>query len=85
MAEQTYHVHTIAFSYDERSDWAVQRYLNAEAENNYLLGSVIVTDRGQLDQTYRYWANITKLVDSSVLRTKSGQPSYALGETPVIS
>ena len=41
MAKQTYHVHAIAFSYEERSDWAVQRYLNSEAEINYLLDRVI--------------------------------------------
>lgn len=82
MAEALYHVHTIAFSYDERSDWAIQRYLNAEAENNYLLERVILTDRGKIDQTYIYWVIITKLVESGAPRTSTDQPSYAFGEPP---
>ena len=82
MAGPTYRVHTIAFSYDERSDWAVQSYLNAEAENNYLLDRVIMTDRGQLDQKFKYWVIITKLVDSSPSNTNSGHSDSALGQTP---
>ena len=85
MAEAMYHVHTIACGYDERSDWAIQRYLNAEAESNYLLDRVILTDRGQLDQTYKYWVTITKLVESRTLDTNSSQPNDVLGETPGIS
>ena len=77
-----YHVRTMAFSYDERSDWAVQSYLNAEAEINYFLDRVILTDRGQPDQKYKYWVVITKSVDSSNLGANVDHPDYALGETP---
>jgi len=80
-----YHVRTIAFSYNERSDWAIQTYLNTEAKSDYLLDRIILTDRGDKDQTYKYWVIITKLDDSDALRTNTGQPEYALGETPGIS
>lgn len=82
MAETMYHVHTIAFSFDEKSDWAIQRHLNAEAENNYLLDRVILIDRGQLDQKYKYWVMITKLVDNKAKNPNSDSPHYAIGETP---
>lgn len=81
MSEPTYHVHTIAFGYNERSDWVVQNYLNTEAESNYLLDRVILTDRGQLDQTYKYWVIITRLADSKAVHPDSGQPSYVFGHT----
>ena len=82
MSEPTYHVHTIAFGYNERSDWAVRNYLNAEAETDYFLDRVILTDRGQLDQTYKYWVIITKLADSNALNPNSSYANYALGHTP---
>ena len=82
MAERTYHVHTLAFSYDERSDWAVQSYLNAEADNHYLLDRIIVTDRGQLDQKFKYWVVVTKNTDSKTLNTNSEYTNYTLGDTP---
>ena len=81
MTQLIYHVQTIAFSYDEKSDWAIQRYLNAEAKINYLLDRVIMTDRGQLDQKYNYRVIVTRLVNSSTLIPNSGHSDYALGET----
>ena len=81
MSEPTYHVHPLAFCDNERSDWAVQNYLNAEAETDYFLDRAILTDRGQLDQTYKYWVIITKLADSNDLSPNSSYADYALGHT----
>lgn len=85
MVEAMYHVHTIAFGYDERSDWAIQRYLNSEAENNYLLDRVIMTDPDSSPQKYRNWVIVTKLVDSGAPRTISDPRRSAAGESPGIS
>ncbi|MCH8898133.1 MAG: hypothetical protein IIC33_07555 [Chloroflexi bacterium] len=85
MSEPKYHVRTIAFSYDERSDWAIQRYLNTEAEADNLLDRIILTDRGDKDQAYKHRVIITKLVESDAFRTNPAQPNHALGEAPSVS
>ena len=56
MAEPIYHVHTVACGYDERSDWVIQTYLIAEAENKYLLDRIILPEPDSAAQKYRYWS-----------------------------
>ena len=46
-----FHEYTVACSHNEGSDWKIERYLNAEAENNCWLDRAVITDRGKLDQT----------------------------------
>ncbi len=85
MARATYHVHTIAFGYDERSDWAIQTYLNAEAENSYLLDRVILTEPDSPAQKYRHWVIVTKLIDSGNPEATSDSRIGDPAETPGIS
>ena len=43
--------YTVACSHNERSDWEIERYLNAEAENNCWLGRAVITDQRKLGKT----------------------------------
>ena len=60
MSEPKYHVRTIAFSYDERSDWAIQGYLNTVAEADNSLDRIRLMDRGAKDEAYKYRVMMTK-------------------------
>ena len=85
MTKAIYHVHTIAFGYDDRSDWAIRSCLNAEAVDNYLLERVILPEPGSAAQKYRPWAIATMLVENSALRTMSDPREGGPAEVPGIS
>ena len=80
-----HHVHTVACGYDERSDWAIQTYLNAEAENKYLLERIILPEPDSAAQKYRYWVIVTKLVDGGTRRPTSDPRVGEAAETPGIN
>lgn len=73
---------TIACIHNERSDWTIERYPRAEAQNNFWLDRAVMKGRGKLDQTYTYWVIITKLAESNALLSYSDQAIHAIGETP---